>query len=110
MRQEVQLLNENLINDLFILFFNFFMPMYPTNKSSSVTENMKTYTLRPHVIPHKSRANVRVLEQIKHVNSQLSKVSNKTQEFYHQIMCSKFKLTDETKSQFFQVNQNFKTT
>jgi hypothetical protein len=77
------------------------MPMYPTNKSSSVTENIKTYTLRPHVIPHKSCANVRVLEQIKHVNSQLSKVSNKTQEFYHQIMCSKFKLTDETKSQFF---------
>ena len=64
--------------------------MYSINKSSSVTQNIETYTLRPHVIPHKSCTNVLVLEQIKHVNSQLSKVSNKTQKFHHQIMCSKF--------------------
>ena len=64
--------------------------MYSTNKSSSVTQNIETYTLRPHVIPHKSCANVLVLEQIRHVNSQLSKISNNTQKFYHQIMCSKF--------------------
>ena len=53
------------------------MPMYPTNKSSSVTQNIEPYTLKSHVIPHKSCANVLVLEQIKHVNSQLPKVSNK---------------------------------
>ena len=64
--------------------------MYSTNKLSSVTHNIETDTLRPHIIPHKSCANVLVLEHIKHVNSQLSKVSNKTQKFYHQIMCSKF--------------------
>jgi hypothetical protein len=73
-----------------LFFFIVIMPMYPTNKSSIVTQHIKTYTLKSHVIPHQSCANVLVLEQIKHVNSQLSKVSNKTQKFYHQIMCSKF--------------------
>jgi hypothetical protein len=53
------------------------MPMYPTNKSFNVTQNMKTYTLKPHVIPHQSCAIVLVSKQIKHVNSQLPKVSNK---------------------------------
>jgi hypothetical protein len=53
--------------------------MHPTDKSPSVTQNIETYTLNPHVIPHKSCANVLVSEQIKHVNSQLPKVSNKLQ-------------------------------
>ena len=52
------------------------MPRYPTNKLSSFTQNIKTYTSKPHVIPHKSCANVLVLEQIKHVNSQMPKVSD----------------------------------
>jgi MinD-like ATPase involved in chromosome partitioning or flagellar assembly len=52
------------------------MPMYPTNKSSNVTQNIETYTLKLHVIPHKSCATVLVSEQIKHVNSQLPKASN----------------------------------
>jgi hypothetical protein len=53
------------------------MPMYPLNKSSSVTQNIETYTLNLHVIPHKSCANVLVLEQIKPVKSQLPKTRNK---------------------------------
>jgi hypothetical protein len=53
------------------------MPMYPTNRLSSFTQNIETCISRPHVIPHQSCANVLVLEHIKHVNSQLSKVSNK---------------------------------
>jgi hypothetical protein len=53
--------------------------MSPTNKSPSVTQNIETYTLNLHVIPHQSCANVLVSEQIKHVNSQLPKVSNKLQ-------------------------------
>ena len=63
--------------NFFFFFFYYNMPMYPTNKSSSVTQNIKAYTLKSHVIPHKSYAKVLVLEQIKHVNSQLPKVSNK---------------------------------
>ena len=50
---------------------------YPSTKSFSFTQNIETYTSKPHVIPHKSCANVLVLEQIKHVNSQMPKVSNK---------------------------------
>ena len=65
------------------------MPRYPTNKSFSFTQNMEIYTSKPHVIPHNSCANVLVLEQIKHVNSQIPKVSNKLN-IQHQIMCSKF--------------------
>jgi hypothetical protein len=53
------------------------MPMYPTNRLSSFTQDIETCISRPHVIPHQSCANVLVLEHIKHVNSQLSKVSNK---------------------------------
>ena len=53
------------------------MPRYPTSKSFSFTQNMEIYTSKPHVIPHNSCANVLVLEQIKHVNSQMSMVSNK---------------------------------
>jgi MinD-like ATPase involved in chromosome partitioning or flagellar assembly len=53
------------------------MPMYPLNKSPSVTQNIETYTLNLHVIPHQSCANVLVSEQIKHVKSQLPKASNK---------------------------------
>jgi hypothetical protein len=53
------------------------MPKYPTNKSSSFTQDIETYTSYSHVTPHKLCANMLVLEQIKHVNSQLSKVSNK---------------------------------
>jgi hypothetical protein len=53
------------------------MPMYPLNKSHSVTQNIETYTLNLHVIPHKSCANVLVLEQIKPVKSQLPKASSK---------------------------------
>jgi hypothetical protein len=53
------------------------MPMYPLNKSPSVTQNIETYTLNLYVIPHKSCANVLVLEQIKLVKSQLPKASNK---------------------------------
>jgi hypothetical protein len=59
------------------LFLFYFMPMYPLNKSPSVTQNIETYTLNLHVIPHKSCANVLVLEQIKPVKSQLPKASNK---------------------------------
>ena len=77
LRQEVQLLSENFINGQFFFYFFYNMPMYPTNKSSSVTQNIEAYTLKSHVIPHKSCANVLVLEQVKHVNSQLPKVSNK---------------------------------
>ena len=53
------------------------MPRYPTNKSFSFTQNMETCISKPHVIRHNSCANVLVLEQIKHVNSQMPKVSNK---------------------------------
>ena len=78
LRQEVQLRSDNLINGKFFIYYYFFynMPMYPTNKSSSVTQNIEAYTLKSHVIPNKSCANVLVLEQIKHVNSQLPKVTN----------------------------------
>jgi hypothetical protein len=76
--QEAQLLNEEFTNYHFIsLFFYMLMPMYPTNKSSSVTQNIEIYTLKPYVIPHQSCANVLLSKQIKHVNSQLPKVSNK---------------------------------
>jgi hypothetical protein len=85
----------------FFFFKNVIMPMYPTNKSSRVTQNIETYTLRPHVIPHKSCANVPVLEQVKHVNSQLSKVSNKTPNSIIRSCVQNFKLTDEIKSQIF---------
>ena len=74
--QEAQLLNEEFIND-HSLYIYMLMPMYPTNKSSSVTQNIEMYTLKPYVIPHQSCANVLVSEQIKHVNPQLLKVSNK---------------------------------
>ena len=53
------------------------MTGYPANKSSSFTQNIETYISKPQVIPHKSCANVLVLGQIKHVNSQMPKVSNK---------------------------------
>ena len=53
------------------------MPRYPTNKSFSFTQNMETYTSKSHVVPHNSCANVPLLEQIKHMNSQMPKVSNK---------------------------------
>jgi hypothetical protein len=70
------LLNEEFINDHSLFFFFFFlfiyiyiyiyiymlMPMYPTNKSSSVTQNIEIYTLKPYVIPHQSCANVLVSE------------------------------------------------
>jgi hypothetical protein len=77
------------------------MPMYPTNKSSSVTQNIETYTLSPHVIPFKSCANVLVLDHIKHVNSQLSKVNNKTPNSVIRSCVQNFKLTNEIKSQIF---------
>jgi transposase-like protein len=66
-----------MVKFLLLLFFFSFMPMSPTNKSPSVTQNIETYTLDLHVIPHQSCANVLVSEQIKHVNSQLPKASNK---------------------------------
>jgi hypothetical protein len=75
---------------LFIIIIFLFMPMHPTNKSPSVTQNIETYTLNPHVIPHQSCATVLVSEQIKHVNSQLPKASNKLKKIQHQIMCSNF--------------------
>ena len=53
------------------------MQRYPTNKSFSFTQNMEIYTSKPHVIPHNSCANVLVSRHIKHVNSQMLKVSNK---------------------------------
>jgi hypothetical protein len=62
--------------NFFFFFYILFMPMYPTNKSSSVTQDIETYTLNLHVIPHQSCANVLVSEQIKHVNSQSPKASN----------------------------------
>ena len=74
--------------------------MYPTKKSSSVTQNIKAYTLKSHVIPHKSCANVLVLKQIKHVNSQLAKVT-KTPNSIIRSCVQNFKLTDEIKSQNF---------
>jgi hypothetical protein len=86
------------------------MPMYPTNKSSSVTQNMKTYTLKPHVIPHQSCANVLVLEHIKHVNSQLSKVSNKTQKSNIRSCVQNFKLANEYQIIILRSTKNFKTT
>jgi hypothetical protein len=83
LRQEAQLLNEEFINGKKIIIINYlfiyflFMPMYPTNKSPNVTQNIETYTLNLHVIPHQSCANVLVSKQIKHVTSQLPKASNK---------------------------------
>jgi hypothetical protein len=46
------------------------MPKYPTNKSSSFTQDIETYTSDSHIMPHNIFANVLVSEQIKHVNSQ----------------------------------------
>jgi hypothetical protein len=82
----------SMVKFLFFYYYYFlFMPMYPTNKSLSVTQNIETYTLNPHVIPHQSCANVLVSEYIKHVNSQLPRASNKLKKkIQHQIMCSKF--------------------
>jgi hypothetical protein len=85
------------------------MPMYPTNKSSSVTQNMKTYTLKPHVIPHQSCANVLVLEQIKHVNSQMPKVSNKLKNPTLDHVFKNFKLTNEYQIIILRSTKNFKT-
>ena len=61
----------------FFIIIIIIMPKYPTNKSFNFTQDIETYTLKPHVIPYHSCANVLVSEQIKHVNSQLPKVSNK---------------------------------
>ena len=36
------------------------MPKYPANKSCSFTQNIETYTSKPHVIPYKLGACVRV--------------------------------------------------
>jgi hypothetical protein len=47
---------------LFFFIFYLFMPMYPTNKSPNVTQNIETYTLNLYVIPHQSCANVLVSE------------------------------------------------
>jgi hypothetical protein len=76
------------------------MPMYPTNKSPSVTQNIETYTLNLHVIPHQSCANVLVSEQIKHVNSQLPKASNQLKKSNIRSCVQKFKLTDEINHKF----------
>jgi hypothetical protein len=84
----------------FLLFF-LFMPMYPTNKSPSVTQNIETYTLNLYVIPHQSCANVLVSEQIKHVNSQLPKASNKLKKSNIRSCVQTLKLIDEIKSQIF---------
>jgi hypothetical protein len=53
------------------------MPKYPTNKSSSFTQDIETYTSNSQVTPHKFCANVLVPDYIKHVNSQMSKVVTK---------------------------------
>jgi hypothetical protein len=53
------------------------MPKYPTNKSSSFTQDIETYTSNSQVTPHKLCANVLVPDYIKHVNSQMSKVVTK---------------------------------
>jgi hypothetical protein len=58
-------------------FITIIMPMYPPNKSPSVTQNIETYTLNPHVIPHQLCDNVLVSDQIKHVTSHLPKASSK---------------------------------
>jgi hypothetical protein len=76
------------------------MPMYPLNKSPSVTQNIETYTLNLHVIPHKSCANVLVLEQIKPVKSQLPKASNKLEIPNIRSCVQHFKLTDEINHKF----------
>ena len=86
------------------------MPRYPTNKSSNFTQNIETYISKSHVIPHHSCANVLVLEQIKHVNSQLSKVSNKTSKIlssYHVLKISSLLMKSNHN---FKINKNFKTT
>jgi hypothetical protein len=81
---------------LFLFYFIFLtMPMYPMNKSPSVTQDIETYTLNLHVIPHQSCANVLVSEQIKHVTSQLPKVSNKLKNPTSDHVFKIFKLTDE---------------
>jgi hypothetical protein len=77
------------------------MPMYPTNKSSSVTQNIETYILNLHVIPHQSCANMLVSKQIKHVNFQLPKANNKLKKSNIRSCVQTFKLTDEIKSQIF---------
>ena len=63
-----------IIHFIIIIIIIIIMLMYPINKSSNVTQNIKIYTLKSHVIPHKSCANVLVLEQINRVNSQNSKI------------------------------------
>jgi hypothetical protein len=76
------------------------MPMYPPNKSPSVTQNIETYTLNLHVIPHQSCANVLVSEQIKHVNSQLPKASNQLKKSNIRSCVQNFKLTNEINHKF----------
>jgi hypothetical protein len=46
--------------------------------------------LGSHVIPHKLCANLLVVNQIETNDSQLPKVSNKTQNHSHMTMCSTF--------------------
>jgi hypothetical protein len=82
------------------LFTFFFMPMYPTNKSLSVTKNRETYTLNLYVIPHQSCANVLVSWQIKLVNSQLLKASNQLKNVTLDHMFKNFKFTDEINHKF----------
>ena len=86
------------------------MPRYPTNKSSSVTQNIETYTSKPHVIPHKSCVNVLVLEQIKHMNSRLSKVSNKTSKILSSDHVFKILSLLMKSNHNFKINKNFTTT
>jgi hypothetical protein len=81
-------------------FLILFMPMYPPNKSPSITQNIETYTLNLYVIPHQSCANVLVSEQIKHVNSQLPKASNQLKKSNIRSCVQNFKLTDEINHKF----------
>jgi hypothetical protein len=76
------------------------MPMYPPNKSPSVTQNIETCTLNLHVIPHQSCANVLVSKQIKHMNSQLPKASNQLKKSNIRSCVQNFKLTDEINHKF----------
>jgi hypothetical protein len=109
MRQEVQLLSAKFINDLYI----YIMSKYQTNKASNFTQDIETYTSDSHVIPHNICANVLVLEQIKHMNSQMPKISNQTlkkkKKSIIRSCVQNFKLTNEYQITILRSTKIFKT-
>ena len=83
------------------------MPKYPTNKPSSFTKNIETYTSGCHVIPHKICANVLVSNQVKHVNSETPRVSNQLTNSNIRSCVQNFKFTNENKITIFSNQPKF---